>query len=51
LASAAQARFNRLHEATFAKGSKPQSSRRGKVAAYSFGKRSSFKFGKTVASA
>jgi len=51
LASAAQARFNRLHEATYARGSKPQSNRRGKVASHSFGKRSSFKFGKTVASA
>jgi large subunit ribosomal protein L28e len=51
LASAAKARFNRLHEATYARGSKSASSRRGKKAAFSFGKKTSFKFGKTVATA
>ena len=52
LASAAQARFARLHEATYARGSKSKSTRAGKVATFgSHGKRTSYKFGKTVASA
>jgi large subunit ribosomal protein L28e len=38
LASAAKARFLRLHQATYARGSKSAKSRRGAVATYGFGK-------------
>ena len=43
LASAANAKYNRLHQAEFAKGSKPRSDRNGNTAGFEFTKLRSFR--------